>query len=50
MLGAPLMGKKIFLTSDGFSFHTVERGWNPTDAALANAFERLGQCSLGSEF
>lgn len=50
MLGATLMGKKIFLTSDGFSFHTLELRWNPTDAAFANAFDRLRQCSFGSEF
>ena len=44
------MGKKIFLTSDGFSFHTLELRWNPTDAAFANAFDRLRQCSCGGEF
>ena len=44
------MGKKIFLTSDGFSFHTLELRWNPTDAVFANAFDRLRQCSRGGEF
>lgn len=44
------MGKKIFLTSDGFSFHTLELRWNPTDAVFANAFDRLRQCSCGGEF
>ena len=44
------MGKKIFLTSDGFSFHTLELRWNPTDTAFANAFDRLRQCSCGGEF
>ena len=28
------MSKKVFLTSDGFSFHTIELRWNPTDAVF----------------
>ena len=40
------MSKKVFLTSDGFSFHTIELRWNPTDAV----FDRLRQCSRGGEF
>lgn len=44
------MSKKVFLTSDGFSFHTLELRWNPTDAAFANAFDRLRQCNCGGEF
>lgn len=44
------MSKKVFLTSDGFSFHTIELRWNPTDAVFANAFDRLRQCSRGGEF
>lgn len=44
------MSKKVFLTSDGFSFHTIELRWNPTDTAFADAFDRLRQCSCGGEF
>lgn len=44
------MSKKVFLTSDGFSFHTLELRWNPTDTAFADAFDRLRQCSCGGEF
>ena len=34
----------------GFSFHTLELRWNPTDVAFANVFNRLQQCSCGGEF
>lgn len=44
------MGKKIFLTSDGFSFHTLELRWNPTDAEFTKAFDQLKCNSRSGEF
>lgn len=40
----------MFLTADGFSFHTIELRWSPTDTAFADAFDRLRQCNCGGEF
>lgn len=44
------MSKKIFLTSDGFSFHTLELRWNPTDAEFTKAFDQLKRNSRSGEF
>ena len=43
------MSKKIYLTSDGYSYHTLELRYNPTDKAYRDCFERLQQCSKAQE-
>lgn len=43
------MSKKVYLTSDGFSYHTLELRYNPTDKAYRDCFERLQQHSKAQE-
>ena len=33
------MSKKVYLTSDGYSYHTLELRYNPTDKALETALK-----------
>ena len=43
------MSKKVYLTSDGYSYHTLELRYNPTDKAFRDCFERLQQYSKAQE-